>query len=183
MIETARLRLRRWRMAEARDYRRIASEPRVALTLGKPPTLARARAIVAAQNATLDALGHCFWAAERRSEPGVIGWCGLKIGPDHTPIFGEPEIGWTLDPDVHGQGLAREAAAAVLGWAWAHTAYCRIYAITSIGNAASRGVMAAIGMTQVAGAGFDHPALTASDPLRPHVTYAVERPRTSAASH
>lgn len=169
-------------MSEARDYQRIASTPRVALTLGKPPTLAQARAIVAAQNAMLDTLGHCFWAAERRTAPGVIGWCGLKIGPDRTPIAGQPEIGWTLHPDLHGQGLAREAAAAVLGWAWAHTAHPHIFAITSIGNTPSLGVMAAIGMRPVENGEFDHPALAADDPLSRHVTCTIQRPTTSAAA-
>lgn len=176
MIETRRLRLRRWRMVEARDYRRVASEPRVVLTLGSPPTLAKARAIVAAQNAMLDVCGHCFWAAELRQAAGVIGWCGLKIGPDHTPVAGLPEIGWTLHPDLHGQGLAREAATAVLDWTWRHTDYPAVHAIAAIDNAPSRAVMAAIGMRQVDGGAFDHPALASGDPLRRHVTYVIGRP-------
>jgi RimJ/RimL family protein N-acetyltransferase len=40
------------------------------------------------------------------------------------------EIGWTIAPDLWGQGLAREAAEAVLAWAWRNTACPSIVAIT-----------------------------------------------------
>lgn len=182
MIETDRLVLRRWRMREARDYRAIAGEPRVAATLGAPPTLARARAIVTAQNALLDAAGHCFWAVHRRDRPGVIGWCGLKLGPDHSPIAGAPELGWTFHPDHHGQGLATEAARAVVAWAWAQTDHPRLFAITSSDNRPSRAVMERLGMSSLAGGDFDHPALGPDDPLRRHVTFVLERPAVTASA-
>ena len=180
MIETMRLRLRRWRMAEARAFKAIAGEPRVARFLGPGPTLARARAIIAAQNAMLDATGHCFWAIEARDSPvgkgEVFGWCGIKLGPDHSPIAGLPEIGWTLHPNHQRQGLATEAACAVRDWTWAHTDHPRLHAITTPANTASRAVMTRIGMTRVEDGDFDHPALAAGDPLRRHVTYAIDRP-------
>jgi RimJ/RimL family protein N-acetyltransferase len=176
MIETERVLLRRWRPADARAYKAIASHPAVARTLGKPPTLAKARATVATQNALLDATGSCFWALEMRATGAFGGWCGIKPGPDGTPVAGVPEIGWTLHPDLHGRGLATEAAGAVLAWAWAHTEHPRVYAITTPGNAASLAVMRRLGMAEVPGSRFEHPALAEGDPLRPHVTYAIERP-------
>jgi RimJ/RimL family protein N-acetyltransferase len=176
MIETERLRFRRWRIKDARAYQALTREPAVARTLGTPPTLARARAIIATQNATLDAAGFCFWPLELKADGRLAGWCGVKFGPDHTPIAGEPEIGWTLHPDLHGQGYAREAATAVLAWFWAHTERPRLFAITTPGNRASWGLMERLGMVRVPGGDFNHPALEEGDPLRRHLTYVIARP-------
>ena len=126
------------------------------------------------QNAILAATGSCFWALELRETGAFVGWCGIK--PGKPPIEGEPEIGWTLAPDLWGRGLAHEAAAATLAWAWAGTSLERIVAITSRGNRRSWGLMERLGMRRVAGGDFDHPALAEGDPLRPHITYAIERP-------
>lgn len=176
MIETPRLRLRRWRSADARAYRALCSVAEVSRFLGPPPTLAQARAIVASQNATLDATGSCFWATELRVDRRFVGWCGIKPGPIDTPIAGAAEIGWTMTPAHQGEGLAQEAAAAVLAWAWAHTDHPRVFAIASPANDASLAVMQRLGMIEVEGGAFDHPALAPGDPLRRHVTYAIERP-------
>ena len=180
MIETERLRFRRWRIKDARAYQALARA--VSATLGQPPTLARARAIIAAQNATLDAAGFCFWPLQLKGDERFAGWCGVKFGPDHSPIAGEPEIGWTLQPDLHGQGLAREAASAVLAWFWAHTERDRLFAITTPGNARSCGLMERLGMTRVPGGDFDHPALAEGDPLRRHITYRADRPQNVSGS-
>lgn len=174
MIETERLRFRRWRLSDARAYKSVASEPGVSATLGKPPTLTRARAIIATQNATLDAAGFCFWPLELKADGRFIGWCGIKFGPDHSPIAGQPEIGWTLHPDLHGMGLAREAAEAVLDWFWTDSTHQRLFAITTPGNVRSWGLMERLGMRRIGS--FDHPALAEDDPLRPHVTYTIDRP-------
>lgn len=176
MIETGRLRFRRWRMADAAAYRALCADPAVARYLGEPPTLAVARATLAAQNATLDATGSCFWAVELRTTAGLVGWCGIKPGPGHTPIAGLPEIGWTVAPALHGRGLAVEAAAATLAWAWAHTDHSAVYAIVVPANAPSRRLMRRLGMQRLADGDFDHPMIAAGDPLRRHLTYRIERP-------
>lgn len=176
MIETGRLLLRRWREEDVAAHHALRSDPAVSRFLGAPPSADEVRATTARQNALLDTLGYCFWAIELRASKEFIGWCGLKPGPADSPAAGAVEIGWTLAPACWGRGLAREAAEAVLAWAWANTAERRIVAITTHGNAASRGLMERLGMRRVADGDFDHPALSEGDPLRPHVTYAVDRP-------
>lgn len=176
MIETERLRFRRWRAADAGAYRAIARAPAVSRMLGPPPTLTQARAIIAAQNATLEAAGFCFWPMMPKDGDGLAGWCGVKFGPDYTPIAGEPEIGWTLRADLHGRGLAQEAASAVLAWFWTHTEHNRLFAITTPGNRPSWRLMERLGMCRVPERDFDHPALAADDPLSHHITFVVERP-------
>lgn len=174
MIETERLLLRPWRDADATAHNALANDPRVRATLGRAPTLADSQAVVARRRAGLAANGFCFWAAELRAKGRFVGWCGLQ--PGKPPIEGDVEIGWTIAPDLWGQGLAREAAAATLAWAWASTQLPRVLAITTPGNTRSWGLMIRLGMARVADGDFDHPALAEGDPLRRHLTYAVTRP-------
>lgn len=99
-----------------------------------------------------------------------------KTWSGFSPIEGEAEIGWTLHPDLHGQGLAREAAQAVLAWYWAHTDRNQLFAITTSGNTRSWGLMERLRMTRVPDGDFDHPKLADGDPLRRHITYVIRRP-------
>ncbi len=173
MIETERLRLRAWRPTDAVALHSIRCDPRVAATLGAPPSLARCEGTVERQAGHLVRHGYCFWAAERRDDERMVGWCGLQ--PGKPPIEGEVEIGWTLASDLWGRGLATEAADAVLGWAWANTDLPRITAITAEVNARSRALMDRLGMMRCPDRDFDHPDLSDGDPLRRHVTYAIAR--------
>ena len=175
MIETERLRLRRWRLGDAPAHRALVTDPRVVATLGGPPPPERSAEVIERQNRLADDTGSCFWAVEHRTTDSFIGWCGVKPGPDATPIAGLPEIGWTLAPAWWGQGLAREAAAAALAHAWM-IGRARVFAITTPGNARSWGLIEQLGMRRLADADFDHPALPAGDPLRRHITYAIDRP-------
>lgn len=174
MIETERLLLRPWRESDAAAHNALCIDARVVVTLGPPPLLADSIGMIARQNVTLLATGSCFWAMELRDTDAFVGWCGIK--PGKPPIEGEVEIGWTLAPDLWGRGLAREAAVATLAWTWVHTTRERVVAITSRGNRRSWGLMERLGMRRVPDGDFDHPQLAADDPLRPHITYSIDRP-------
>jgi [ribosomal protein S5]-alanine N-acetyltransferase len=86
--------------------------------------------------------GFALWAVERRSDGTTLGMCGLvrRDGLD------DVDLGYALLPAARGQGLASEAAAAVLAHGLGALGLARIVAITSIGNAASGRVLEAIGM-------------------------------------
>lgn len=83
--------------------------------------------------------GFGTWAVERRSDGKLIGnvgfftaWRALE------PEFGEqPEMGWILSPEAHGQGLASEACGAALDWFEANIAPTPVWAIISPDNQAS----------------------------------------------
>ena len=141
---------------------------------GPPPSERDSLDVVARHNALLARLGYCFWAVEQRETARFVGWCGIK--PGKPPIEDETEIAWTIAPDLWGRGLAREAAEAVLAWAWTNTDRRAIAAITTPGNRRSWGLMERIGMTRVAGGDFDHPDLPDESPLKRHIRYAVSRP-------
>ncbi len=144
--------------------------------LGPLMSIEDTRAAMARSNTTLAEQGSCFWAIERKSEGALIGFCGVKRGPSGTPIADDLEIGWRLARGCWGLGYAREAASACLDWAWANTAARRVAAITVPANAASLTLMRRLGMIRLSDGDFDHPGLLADDPLRKHVTYAIDRP-------
>jgi RimJ/RimL family protein N-acetyltransferase len=130
----------------------------------------------ARQNGFFASHGYCFWAIERKADGFFLGFCGLKPGPDGTPIAGRVEIGWRLARDAWGKGYAREAAAASIAWGWANTDAPEILAMTNIGNVRSWGLMERLGMARDHAGDFDHPAVAVGDPLRPHILYRIRRP-------
>ncbi|MEU6081267.1 GNAT family N-acetyltransferase [Streptomyces sp. NPDC047108] len=82
----------------------------------------------------------------RRDDGHAIGGLGFHGPADHD---GAVTIGYGLIPSVRGQGYASEALRALLAFARAH-GITRVRADTDHANDASRRVMAAAGMRQVA---------------------------------
>lgn len=176
MIETDRLLLRAWRKRDEAPYHAIKSDPRVMATLGPLPSREESDRTLQRFIKAERAHGFTFWAIERRSDRTLLGYAGLLPTPEGTPVEGEVEIGWGLGSAHWGQGYAREAAAAALGWGWRNTRERRIVAMTTPANERSWGLMQRLGMRRDWGGDFDHPALAEDDPLRRHVTYRIERP-------
>ena len=171
-LETERLVLRSWRMADCAPFAKLADDPEVMRFL---PALDRSRsdAIVARMIAAGERDGHSTWVLEARSSGDFLGFCGLLTPP--APISGI-EIGWRLRRSAWGQGLASEAARASLAWGWQSLDCDEIIAFTVPENLKSRAVMERIGMTYVEGGDFDHPSLPEGDPLRLQVLYRIGRP-------
>lgn len=176
MIETERLRLRPWRDEDLEPFARINAEPEVRRFLGIEGTRQETAAAIARQQALQARLGHCFWALERRTDCALLGFCGLRDGVPDSPIAKDVEIGWRLGSAWWGQGYAREAAAACLGWGFEALAVPRIVSITVPANVRSWGLMERLGMVRRPDLDFLHPALGEGHPLRAHITYVKERP-------
>jgi RimJ/RimL family protein N-acetyltransferase len=176
VIETERLILREWRESDITPFHAMCNDPEVMRFLGPPLSRADAEAAAARQNGFIASHGYCFWAVERKADGAFLGFCGLKPGPDGTPIANQVEIGWRLARDAWGQGYAREAAAASIAWGWNNTNAPGIAAMTNIKNVRSWGLMERLGMVRDHAADFDHPAVPIDDPLRPHIVYRIARP-------
>ncbi len=150
MIETERLLLRDWRDEDVDAFVHHTNTPAVMRWLGgvKPDEVMRAimfDRIVRWQRER----GFTFWAVERKADGELLGFCGIKIGDDVTsPIEGEYEVGWRLREDAWGQGYAREAAAASIGYAFERLGAERVVALTVEGNAPSWGLMKRLGMVR-----------------------------------
>ena len=175
MIEASRLILRPWTKAGLSQLSRISNTQAVMAHLGG---VAEEEKFHAAFERAVDSQrdnGFCLWLMERRRDHALLGLCGLKLGTVG-PIDGEIEIGWRIAEEAWGQGYAREAASASLDWAWAKLARSRIFAVTVAANTRSWGLMERLGMQRHRDLDFDHPTYTEGHPLRPHITYVIERP-------
>ena len=160
MIETPRLRLRNWTMADVEPFIRHTNTPAVMRWLGgvKTPeflgTVVRERLM-----SWQERHGHTFWVVERKADDELLGFCGLKIADDAgSPVEGELEIGWRLREDAWGQGFAREAATASLDFAFDTLQAPRVVALTVGGNTQSWGLMARLGMSRRPDLDYEGPA-------------------------
>jgi RimJ/RimL family protein N-acetyltransferase len=147
VIETDRTVIRDWRPDEADRFFDIYSRWEVARWLGAHPAAMAQRADADARierwrdlNAADPGQGR--WAVERRSDGVVVGTVILARLPDGD---GELEVGWHLHPDSWGQGLASEAARAVLTRAF-DQGVVEVFAVVRPDNAASLAVCRRIGM-------------------------------------
>lgn len=150
VLETERLRLRRWIVEDAALQRRLWSErdPRVPAhrrlyTDGRPTVedlVERIRREEPAQSLGL-------LAAVRKDSGEVVGYCGLL--PNSHGQVGEPELAYEFLREQWGQGLATEASRAVIAWA-SSANYLRVWATVREWNVASRAVMRKLGFTETA---------------------------------
>jgi ribosomal-protein-alanine N-acetyltransferase len=147
VLETDRLWLRSWRVAEAVVQRELWTErdPRVPphrrIDADGHPTVAELEDHIRTDqpSSTLGLL-----AAERKADGHVIGYCGLIDGPESEA---EPALAFELLRRVWRQGYATEASFAVLDWARSY-GYERLWATVWDWNIASLRVLAKIGFTE-----------------------------------
>jgi RimJ/RimL family protein N-acetyltransferase len=92
-------------------------------------------------------LGLGYWAVEEKATGRFIGAVGFADWQRamEPSIKGEPEIGWLLDPHIHGQGYATEAVQAALLWGTVHFTGCRTVCIIDPENTPSLRVAAKCG--------------------------------------
>jgi ribosomal-protein-alanine N-acetyltransferase len=84
-----------------------------------------------------------LWLAHRTGEEAIIGFCGLF----HTDDPPEVELLYGIAPSAWGQGLATEAARAVLRYGFEELGLVRIAAGADGPNVASLRVLEKLGMT------------------------------------
>lgn len=147
VLETERLLLRPWRVAEAAVQRELWTErdPRVPphrrIDADGRPTVAELEDSIRTNQLWSSGL----LAVERKADRGVIGYCGL-VDSGRGPVR-EPELAFELLHRVWRQGYATEASLAVLDWARS-SGYERLWATVWEWNTASRRVLAKLGFTE-----------------------------------
>ena len=139
---TPRLRLRPRTLADVDAIMAMDADPEVRRFLGGPPDPDAHRALVTERIASG---APDIWAIELRDRPGLIGLCSISPRPDG---MGN-QISWRLARHAWGQGLAAEAAAAVMRHAADIPGLGEIIAIIDPRNAASAAVARKIGMHPV----------------------------------
>mgnify|MGYP006293302135 CR=1 FL=1 len=95
------------------------------------------------QRNTSERLIHLCLAIIDKETQKIIGWCGLD---QRNPTQAHPVLFYLLKTDHWGQGLATEAARALLNYAFTKLSQHRIDGRTARENIASKRVMEKIGM-------------------------------------
>jgi len=119
VIETARLKLRRWRGADVAPNSAMLSDPGTARFIaadGKPVTTELAgwrNAAVMSGHWALHGFG--MFAVEEKSSGRFAG----RVGPWFPPGWPGFEVGWGIAREFRGKGYAVEAARASIDWCFA----------------------------------------------------------------
>jgi RimJ/RimL family protein N-acetyltransferase len=140
ILTTARLIVRPMRLADADAYHSVR---------GQMPfdpqsrSLDESRALVAAMvtRSAVDAEGWGQFAIVRRSDERFIGDLGVNFD---TPRARQAELGFALDPAFRQQGLASEAAGAMVAAVFA-SGRTRVTALTDARNIAAQRLLATLG--------------------------------------
>jgi ribosomal-protein-alanine N-acetyltransferase len=145
LFETDRLILSGWRLDQVDDLVRLHGNPNVSRYLilsGAPWTRDQAETALKGWIDLFESRQLGKLRLTRKSDNAFIGRAGFGIyGPT-----GEPEIGYALFEDFHGEGLATEAAAGLRDWYFAEGKGDHFIAFADTRNAPSLAVLAKIGM-------------------------------------
>ncbi len=142
--QSARLIFRAWLDDDVAAIHAINSDPQVMRYVadGQVWPISRTRQFMKSASEMLERSGFCQWAVIHRSDGCLVGFCGLVDTGDGL------EIGWRLARDYWGQGLATEAASAVLNHARDSLRLSRVTATVQVANTASVRVIEKLGMTR-----------------------------------
>ena len=153
VLETSRLRLRGFQASDFDNWLAFSRVPAYYRYFGNEPMPAEE-----VWKLLLRSVGHWvimgfgFWAVEEKASGRFVGAVGfLHLRRAIEPPLGEaPEIGWVLDPALHGRGYASEAVAAVLAWGKTHFGPVRTVCIIHPENEASLRLAAKFGYREYA---------------------------------
>jgi RimJ/RimL family protein N-acetyltransferase len=147
VIETERMRLRKFTLDDAAAFLDLNSDPDVVRYAEKRVMKSLDEALVALQTAPLadyEKYGYGRLAIILKDNEELIGFCGIKFLPE----LSLNELGYRLKKNYWGRGLATEAAQATLDYARDELLLDYVIALIVEGNVASVGVVDKLGMRQ-----------------------------------
>ena len=150
LLETERLRLRRFTLADSDHLFGLDNDPEVMRYLnGGVPT---PRQVIEQDilpsfmqvDAAHPAFG--FWAAEQKETGRFVGWFSLRPFPQNPQAA---TLGYRLVRIFWGRGLATEGVRALIAWGFSELGVERVVATTYEHNILSRRVMEKVGMVLI----------------------------------
>ena len=147
-LESERLVLRPWTRDDLEPLTAIHLDPDVMRYVGdgQPRGREGTQASIERWERGLVEHGHGLLAAELRATGELAGMAGLAVPTFLPEILPAVEVGYRLKRSLWGQGLATEAARALVGHAFGPLGLTRLVAIAHVDNAASRRVLEKLGM-------------------------------------
>ncbi len=147
ILQTPRLYLRRFTLADAPLVYQLNNKPEVLQYLHEPIVKDEAHATEVLANIILPQyeknLGR--WAVHLKDSDEFIGWCGLKFRPERNEI----DLGYRFLPVHWGKGYATEAAKYTIEFGLNNLQLKTINACAHIENTASLHVLQKIGMVYI----------------------------------
>jgi RimJ/RimL family protein N-acetyltransferase len=131
---------------------------------------------------TFQERGYGLWVLELPAEASFVGFTGLAPVDPELAFAPAVELGWRLASGFWGRGLATEAAAAAMAFAFEELGLRALVSFTARANARSRRVMERLHMTRDPAEDFLHPGLPAGHRLAPHVLYRMDAARWGISS-
>lgn len=171
--ETDRLILRDWRDDDWAEFWHGTNTPAVMEWLGGVCDDAKRQAVQDRLLSYQAQYGHTFWAAERKADGAILGFCGLKRSNQAGGPMGMMEVGWRLRQDAWGAGYAKEAAAASLDQAFSRFGADEVIALTVHKNAPSWGLMQRLGMRHREDLDFANADFDPDNPVI--IVYSIDR--------
>ena len=142
-LETPRLLLRRWRPDDLDTLARWQADSELMRYMGKPSfSRKETEAHLADYERHWAEHGFGLWAVEEKEAGVLIGRAGLAY---HREWPHDPEVGWLIDTPWQRKGLATEAGAGCIVYAFGELDFPRVVSIAVAENAASRRVMEKLG--------------------------------------
>jgi RimJ/RimL family protein N-acetyltransferase len=175
-LRTPRLSLRAWRDRDRAPFAAMNADPRVMRWFPSVQDRVASDAMADRIEAQHAEHGYTAWAVEvlesDRGPAPFVGFVGL-LRPSFEVPFSHAvpcvEVGWRLDADWWGLGIATEAALASLRFGLLEVGLPEIVSFTVPANLASQAVMQRTGM-RYSGV-FPHPRAEADAWWGPHVLY------------
>jgi RimJ/RimL family protein N-acetyltransferase len=148
-LETARLRLRRYRKDDAGHAFRLMSDARVIRYYPELLDRDKARRMIDNALRSYEKFGYSVLVVERRTDGAFLGHVGLLHWDD---VHGreDVEVAYMLVPEAWGHGYATEAARACRDWAFENLRTDRAVSFIAIENEPSMRVAERNGMKRVA---------------------------------
>lgn len=147
ILETNRLRLRKWRSADEATFADECNVPGVTDLLGGPLSDAKQKELFDWLQEQQAEYNHTFWPVEAKDTGEFLGICGLvTVDEEDSTVLGATELGYRLKPAAQGNRYGTEAALACLRYAFETEECWRVVSRTTVENAGSWTIMKRIGM-------------------------------------
>ncbi|NDH08067.1 MAG: N-acetyltransferase [Gammaproteobacteria bacterium] len=145
-VETKRLLLRPFTLDDLDDFSSICADPEVMRFIGdgKPMDKETVKQRMLSWIALYEEQGFGLLALTLKNNNKLLGFCGLI----NQIVDGESyiELGYRLDRDFWGQGIATEAARAIRDYAFNQLSLSSLISIIHVDNIASKMVAQKVGM-------------------------------------
>ena len=168
-ITTDRLYLRDWHPGDLPLFQALNRDPEVMEFFPKPLSSEESDDLYRKILHEHETRGYGLYAVEHREIGEYIGFIGFHMADFPSAFTPAVEIGWRLDKQFWGRGLATEGAKACLEYGFQELGFPEVISFTSKRNTRSQRVMEKIGLRF--DREFDHPDIDPEHPLCRHVLY------------